>query len=77
MTDQQLLAHLGHFYGLQRDVALMMADAMYMFDRNYEVHAWHCLFEWQLAKDAREEHWTTFKHYFPEAIGLKEGVKYD
>ena len=77
MTDQQLLDRLATFYLLQKEVALLMMDAMHMFDRKLEVHTWYHLFEWQLAKDDRDACWAKFVDYFPEAIGLKEGVKYE
>jgi hypothetical protein len=77
VTDQKLLDHLCTFYILQKNVALFMLDAMENFDHGRERWSWFCLFEWQQAKDDLDKHWRKFKHYFPEAIGLKEGVKYD
>lgn len=77
MTDIQLLDRLATFYLLQKEVALLMMDAMNMFAVGNELHTWYHLFEWQQAKDDLEKHWGKFKHHFPEAIGLKEGVQYD
>ena len=77
MTDHQLLDRLATFYLLQKEVALLMMDAMNMFELENEFLTWYHLLEWQLAKDNLDEHWAKFKHHFPEAIGLKEGVKYE
>jgi hypothetical protein len=77
VTDKELLDRLVTFYLLQKEVALFMLDAMENFDHGRERWSWFLLFEWQQAKDDLEQHWVKFKHHFPEAIGLKEGVRYD
>jgi hypothetical protein len=77
MTDYQLLDRLVTFYILQKQVALLMMDAMHMFEMENDFLSWYHLLEWQLAKDDLDEHWAKFKHHFPQAIGLKEGVKYE
>ena len=77
MTDFQLLDRLVTFYILQKQVALLMMDAMHMFELENEFLSWYHLLEWQLAKDEKDQHWEKFKHHLPQAIGLKEGVKYE
>jgi len=77
MTDRQLLALLCNFYEVQKHVALYMMDAIYMFEKGQETPTWYALFEWCEAKDEREEYWGRFKHHYPDAIALKEGVSYD
>jgi len=77
MTDRQLLALLCNFYEVQKHVALYMMDAIYMFDRGHEIPTWYALFQWCEARDEREEYWGRFKHHYPDAMALKEGVIYD
>lgn len=77
MTDRQLLALLCNFYEVQKHVVLNMMDAIYMFDKSQETPTWYALFQWCEAKDVREEYWDRFKHQYPDAMALKEGVSYD
>ena len=77
MTDRQLLALLCDFYRAQIDVAIQMSDAVYMFERGREIPMWYALFQWCEARDEREEYWGRFKHHYPDAMALKEGVSYD
>jgi hypothetical protein len=77
MTDKQLLDRLCDFFSLQQHVVLSMMEAIDMFDQGKEVPSWYCLLRWCEAKDEREEYWGRFKHYYPDAMALKEGVSYD
>jgi hypothetical protein len=77
MTDKQLLELLCDFYQVQQQVALHMMEAIDMFDQGKEVPSWYCLICWCEARDLREEFWKKFKHYYPDAMALKEGVIYD
>ncbi len=77
MTDRQMLGLLVDFYRAQMDVAIQMSNVLYMFERGQEIPTWYALFQWCEAKDEREEFWSEFKHHYPDAIALKEGVSYD
>ena len=77
MTDKQMLELLVNFYQVQKEVVLYMLDAIDMFERGRDIPMWYALFEWCEAKDEREEYWGRFKHHYPDAIALKEGVSYD
>ena len=77
MTDRQMLHRLCDFFSLQQHVVLSMLDAIDMFERGREIPMWYALFQWCEAKDEREEYWGRFKHHYPDAMALKEGVSYD
>jgi hypothetical protein len=77
MNDKQLLDRLCDFFSLQQHIVLSMLDAIEMFERGRDINMWCALFQWCEARDAREECWGRFKHYYPDAIALKEGVSYD
>ena len=77
MNDKQLLDRLCDFFSLQQHIVLSMLDAIEMFERGRDINMWCALFQWCEARDAREECLVGFKHYYPDAIALKEGVSYD
>ena len=77
MTNKQLLELLCDFYQVQKEVVLSMLDAIDMFERGREIPMWYALFQWCEDRDLREEYWGEFKHYYPDAMALKEGVSYD
>ena len=77
MTDRQLLDLLVDFYHQQQLVVLHMVEAIDMFEKRAEEAHWYCLLRWCEAKDEREECFDRFKHHYPDAIALKEGVSYD
>jgi len=77
MTDRQLLALLCDFYQVQKEVVLSMLDAIDMFERGRDIPMWYALFQWCEARDEREDFWKRFKHYYPDAMALKEGRSFD
>ncbi len=77
MTDRQMLDELLGMYHANIRVTASMLDAILMFERGVEESCWYCLLRWCEAKDEREEYWGRFKHHYPDAIALKEGVSYD
>jgi hypothetical protein len=77
MTDRQMLGLLVDFYRAQMDVAIQMSNALYMSECGQEIPMWYSLFQWCEARDEREEFWKKFKHYYPDAMALKEGRSFD
>jgi len=77
MTDQQMLAVLINMYQSQIAVAQAMMYAISKFNQKDDEWAWYALFSWCRYKDIRDAHWARFKHHYPDAMSLKEGVSYD
>ena len=77
MTDKQMLGLLVDFYQVQKQVVLYMMDAIHVFERGQEIPTWYALFQWCEARDERDAYWDEFRHYYPDAMALKEGVGYD
>ena len=76
MTDAELLWLIRRYYAEQSDVALCMIGAMNYFESGKEQISFAYLFDWCEAKDRRDELWEQFKHQYPRAVMLKEGVSY-
>ena len=76
MNDKQLLDRLCDFFSLQQHIVLSMLDAIDMFERGRDINMWCALFQWCDARDERDAYWGRFKHHYPDAIALKEGVSY-
>ena len=76
MTDQQMLAVLINMYQSQIAVAQAMMYAISTFNKADDEWAWYALLSWCRYKDIRDAHWAEFKHHYPEAMSLKEGVSY-
>ena len=76
MNDKQLLDRLCDFFSLQQHIVLSMLDAIDMFERGRDIPMWYALFQWCEARDERDAYWGRFKHHYPDAIALKEGVSY-
>jgi hypothetical protein len=77
MTDRQMLDLLVNFYQVQKHVVIYMMEAMYMFEQGKDESCWYCLLRWCEARDERDAYWDEFKHHYPDAIALKEGVSYE
>jgi hypothetical protein len=54
-----------------------MANARFRFNLGNDREVWDNLFHWCLARDRSEELLDKFKHQYPQAIALKQGVSYD
>lgn len=77
MTDRQMLALLVDFYQVQKQVVIYMMEAVYVFEQDKDEACWYCLLRWCEARDERDAYWDEFKHYYPDAMALKEGVSYE
>ena len=77
MTDQQMLSVLISMYQSQIAVAQAMMYAISKFNYRDDELAWYALFSWCRYKDIRDAHLARFKHHYPDAIALKEGVSYE
>ena len=76
MTDRQMLGLLVDFYRAQIAVAQAMMYAISKFNQKDDEWAWYALFSWCMYKDIRDAQWARFKHHYPDAMALKEGVSY-
>ena len=77
MTDQTLLCLLADFYASHIRMCQFMANARFRFNLGNDREVWDNLFQWCLARDRSEEILDKFKHYYPQAVALKQGVSYD
>lgn len=77
MTDIKLLTLLNDYYTAQKNVVTCMLCAMEAFEDKEMVWMWEALFDWCEAKDRRAELWKQFKHDYPRAMMLKEGLSHD
>lgn len=77
MTDIKLLTLLNDLYTANKNVVLSMLWSMEDFERGREQQSWYWLLNWCESKDDRAEIWQRLKPHYPEALMLKEGVRYD
>jgi hypothetical protein len=76
MTDAILLRRLYSFYEHQKHTTVSLFSAMECYERRgSDWMCWHYLFEWQLAKDERDNFANKFLQDWGKAVALVEGEK--
>ena len=72
MTDMKLLEMLYKFRSLQQQVIQnrRLAEVCYM-NHMHEL-SWAQLFERELTRDARAEHWQILRDHYPDAVRVAE-----